>query len=161
AVDGGSLALHDAGDLLLLRPFAGAAAHDAGAAAQAADVGDAPGARAARLDAAQLIVAARHADAADALERRLLVAIDVALAHHVGDRALAVSLGAEQLEEAGRLHLLGEARAPLGVGLGLLLGELGLLGLGELVLGGRLLLLLALLLVGLLLLFLLRLGDLL
>ena len=113
-------------------PCAGAAAGDARAAAQAAHVGHAPGARAARLDAAQRVVAAGDADAADALERLLLIAVDVALAEHVRDRAAAVGLGAQQLEETGRLHLLGEARAALGVGLGLLLGQLRLLLVGEL-----------------------------
>ena len=104
------------------------------AAAKAARVGHAPGARAARLDAAQRIVAAGDADAADALEGLLLIAVDVALAEHVRDRAAAVRLGAQQLEQTGRLHLLREARAALGVGLGLRLGQLRLLLVGELLL---------------------------
>ena len=111
------------------------AARDAGAAAQAARVGHAARARAARLDAAQRIVPAGDADAANALEGLLLVAIDVALAEHVRNRAAGVRLRAQQLEEAGRLDLLREPRAPLGVRLGLRLGDLRLLLLGELLLG--------------------------
>src|SRR5262249_21294784 len=127
AVDGGRLALHDARDALLGRRLAGAAARDRAAAAQSADSGHPARAAAAGLDAAELIVRAGHADAAHALEGLLLIAIDVALAEHVGDRAAAVGLGAQQLEEAGRLHLLGEARAALGVLAGLLLGQARLL----------------------------------
>ena len=139
-------------DLLFGRGRAGAAAGDRAAAAQAADVGDTARADAAALDAAQLVVAAGHADAADALERLLLVAIDVALAEHVGDRAARRRLGAEQLEETGRLHLLGEPRAPLGVRRAFSSASLRLLLGGELRFGRLLgLLLFGLLLLGLLL----------
>src|SRR5262249_35995104 len=136
------------------RALTGFAARDPRAAAQAARVGDASGTGAARFDAAERI-GAGDADAADALERLLLIAVDVALAEHVGDRAARLGLRAEQLEEAGRLHLLGEPGAALGIRLGLRLGQLGLLFLGELLL--RLLPLVLLLLLRLLLLFL---GDL-
>src|SRR6185369_13475978 len=83
--------------------------------------------RAARLDAAELVIAARDADAADPLERLLLIAVDVALAEHVRDRTFALGLRAEELQETGRLHLLGETGAALGVLARLLLGRLRLL----------------------------------
>src|SRR6185312_7988019 len=141
AIDGGRLALHDARDLLLRRARTGAAAFDRAAAAQAAGAGHAAGAVAAGLDAAQLVVAVRDAHATHALERLLLVAVDVALAEDVRDRALAVAAGAEQLQETGLLELIGQSGAALGVGPGLLLGSASLLLLAHLLLGGHLFLL--------------------
>src|SRR5450432_1194609 len=134
AVDGGRLALDRPRDLLLGRGLARAAARDRAAAAQSAHGRDTPRAGAAALDAAPLIVAGRDADAADALEGLLLIAIDVALAEHVGDRAALARVGAEELEETGRLDLLGETRATLGVRTRLVLGHALLVRLRELLL---------------------------
>src|SRR5450432_1480365 len=134
AVDGGRLALDRPRDLLLGRGLPRAAARDRAAAAQAAHGRDASRAAAAALDAAQLIVTGRDADAADALEGLLLITIDVALAEHVGDRAALARVGAEELEETGRLDLLGETRATLGVRTRLVLGALGRLFRSELLL---------------------------
>src|SRR6185369_2353898 len=106
AVHGRGLALHHRGDLALGPDVAGVGAGDGAAAAQAADAGHLPRAVAAALDPAQVGVAAGHGQAADVLERPLLVAIDVALAQDVGDRTGAVRLGAQQLEDAGVLGLL-------------------------------------------------------
>src|SRR4029079_9025289 len=117
AVDGRRLGLDGGLDGPLACALAGLCARDAGATARAARVGHTARARAARLDAAQRVVTAGDADAADALERVLLIAVDVALAEDVSDGAAAVRLRAQQLEEAGRLDLLGQSRAPLGVGL--------------------------------------------
>src|SRR5207244_4510200 len=99
AVHCGRLALHNARDLLLGRSHAGLAARDAGTTAQTAYGRDPTRAGATGLDSSQGRVAAGDAHAADALERPLLVPVDVALAQHVRQRTAAVGLGAQQFQQ--------------------------------------------------------------